>query len=323
MAEKSTIFQSIQLGVESTPGTPVAANKKLLAVSMVPQARTEAIKFKALGNKYSSLVAINKEWTELAIDGMGTYNEIIYLLSSLLYKPTPVQQGATAAYLWTFTPDTDGPDTAQAYTIEQGDATTAWRAAGAQVSGLTLTFSRNEVKVTGSGIAEQLEHGITLTATPTSLTPRPILPAHLTFKMADTQAGLAGASALTRGFSMEFSILNKAGLAWPVGQDPVALETDPAATAKLKLATDATGTALMTTMRAGSTKWFQIKATGALIASTYYYDLQIQFAAQIETPGDMADEGGIYAQEYGLEIVHDATWTKAYQILAQADMSAL
>lgn len=322
MGEKSTIFQSVQIGIESTAGTPVAANKKLLAVSITPQDRTESEAFRALGNKYASLVALNKEWGEIAIDGRLTYNEILYLLSSLLSQPTPVLQGTTA-YKWTFTSDTDGEDAGKTLTVEQGDANSAWRYAGMRVSGLTFGFSRSSVTVQGAGIGEQIETGVTLTATPTSMTPRPVLPTHLSFKMADTQAGLAAASALTRGFSMEFALSEKVGLAWPVGQDPVAIETAPAFTAKLKLATDTTGVGLITTMRAGSTKWFRIKATGALIETTYYYDFQLDFPAQIMDPGDMGDESGLYAMEYNLAPVHDATWGKSFQIDVIADVSTL
>jgi hypothetical protein len=323
MGEKASIFQTVQLGLESVVGTPVAANKKLLAMGIVPQPRTEGDSFRPAGNKYPAFVSLNKEWSELAIDGRLTYNEILYVMSSLLSRPTPAQQGATAAYKWTFVSDTDGEDVGDTFTIEQGDANNAWRVAGGRVSGLTFVFNRNEVSVKGAGFAEALETGITLTAAPTSMTPKLVLPTHLSFKMASTQAGLAGATALTRGFSSEFSLVNKVGLAWPVGQDPVTVETEPDLSAKLKLATDATGMGLVTQMRNGSTYWFRIKATGALIASTYYYDFQLDFPAQIESLGDFADESGIYAMEYGLTPVHDATWGKSFQIDVITDVQTL
>ena len=92
MGEKNTIFQNVQIGIESVAGTPVAANRKLLACSIVPKIRTEADAFRAMGNKYPSFVTINKEWSEHSIEGRPTYNEILYLLSSLLSQPTPAQQ---------------------------------------------------------------------------------------------------------------------------------------------------------------------------------------------------------------------------------------
>ncbi len=84
----------MQIGVETTAGTPVAANKKLLSISIIPGARPEAEAFRARGNKYASFVTLNKEWAEAKLEGKMTYNEILYLLISLLSQPTPVQQGA-------------------------------------------------------------------------------------------------------------------------------------------------------------------------------------------------------------------------------------
>ena len=323
MGEKASIFQGVQVGVEATAGTPVAANKKLLAVSVVPNPRTEADAFKAQGNKYASFVTLNKEWAEANISGKLTYNEILYLLSSLLSVPTPVQQGGTTAYLWTFTSNTSGEDAGKTLTIEQGDANSAWRSAGMRVSGLEFTFNRNEVSVSGNAIGKAIETGVILTSSPTSLTPKPVLPAHLSFYLADTQAGLAGATALTRGFSLNWALNGKIAHAWPVGQDPVTVESAPTAEAKLKLATDTVGMGLISTMRAGSTKWVRVKGVGGLIASTYYYTFQIDFPAQIKDVSDFTDEDNLYLAEYSLEMVHDATWGKSFQITVTADVATL
>jgi hypothetical protein len=314
MGEKASIFQGVQVGIQTLAGTGVDADLKLLSVSVVPQPRTEADQFRPMGSKYPSFVTLSKEWSELAIEGKLTYNEIVYLLSSFLSAPTPVQQGATTAYKWTFVSDTDGEDDGELLTIQQGDANNAWEVIDGRVNGLTFTFNRSGANVNGSGIAGKLDTTATLTVSPTSLTPLPILAGHLSFKMADTQAGLAGATALTRGFSMEFSLTDKSGLAWPVGQEPVPVETTPNIQAKLKLATDTVGMGLIATMRAGTTKWFRIKGTGALIEDTYYNDFQLDFPAQIEAPGDMSDQEGLYALEYSLIPIHDSTWGKAFQI---------
>lgn len=323
MGEKASIFQGVQVGIETTPGTAVAADTKLLAVSIAPNPRTESDTFRALGNKYASFATLNKEWAEAKLEGKVTYNEILYLLSSLLSEPTPAQQGATAAYKWTFVSNTSAEDAGKSLTIEQGDANSAWRSAGMRVSGLTMTFNRNGVGLEGSAIGEQIETGITLTAGPTSLTPLPVLPAQVSIKMADTQAGLAGASAMTRGFSLEWSLADKIGLAWPLGTDPVTVEQEPKLEYKLRMATDTTGMGMIATMRAGDTKWFRLTCTGALIATPYYQTLMIDFPAQIIDVNDFDDEDGIYMMEYALTGIHDATWGKSFQIDVTTNVSAL
>lgn len=323
MSLPASVFQGIQIGVESTAGTPVAANKKLLSVTMKPSPQTETKPFEAMGSKYASFVTLNKEWSSIAIDGAPTYNEIVYLLSSLMHYAAPVQQGATAAYKWTFVSNTAAADVGKTFTIEQGDADRAWRVAGARISGLTFDFGRNEIKVSGNGVGEQLETGITLTATPTTLTPVPMLPTQLKFYMEDTQAALAGATALTNSFNLQWSLTDKFGLAWPVGQDAIAVEGKPNASAKLNIATDAAGIALIAKMRDSSTKWFRIEATGALIASPYYQKFTLDFPAQIEAMSDPGDTDNVYTVEYGLKPIHDSAWGKSVNIEVITNLSAL
>lgn len=319
----AAVFQGIQVGVESTPGTPVAANKKLLAVSMTPSPQAETKPFKAMGNKYASFAALNKEWSSINIDGAPTYNEIVYLLSGLLHYAAPVQQGATAAYKWTFVSNTSAADTGKSFTIEQGDASSAWRVAGAKISGLTFGFGRNAVSVSGSGVGEALETGITLTAGPTALSPVPILPSHLKFYMENTYAALAGATALTNSFNMEWSLTDKFGLAWPVGQDPESVEGEPNASGKITVATDTAGMGLITTLRNASTKWFKIEATGGLIATPYYQKFTIIFPAQVQSVGDFTDLDNVYTVEFGLLPIHDASWGKSVSIEVITNLSAL
>lgn len=323
MGEKASVFQTVQIGKETTPGTPVAANKKLLAMSIVPAVKTEGDTFRALGNKYASFAVINKEWSESKLEGKLTYNEILYALASLISEPTPVQQGGTAAYKWTFTSNTSAEDAGKTFTVEQGDANSAWRAAGVKVSGLEFTFKRDEVSLSGSAIGQPIETGITMTSAPTSMTSKPVLPAHLALYMADTQGGLASASAISRGFSLTWNLTDKNALAWPIGQSPVLIESEPKLEATLSLATDTTGLGLITTMRSGDTKWFRVKAEGATIASPYKYTFQIDFPGQISEVGEFSDEDGLYLVEYTLTGIHDATWGKSFQIDVIADVSSI
>jgi len=314
MGEKASIFQGVQIGIESVAGTGVAADKKLLACSIQPSVRTESERFRPKGNKYPAFTVLNREWVEAKLEGKPTYNELLYLLASLLGEPTPVQQGVTAGYLWEFTSNTSSEDAGLTLTVEQGDANSAWRSVGMRVSGIGLNFSSKELTLSGSAIGLALEKGVTLTADPTSLTPLPIAPGHLKFYMADTQAGLAGATAMTRGFSLDWNLTDLIGQSWPVGGAAVTVEKEPKLEAKLKLATDSVGMGLLDTMRNGATKWFRVQATGATISGTVKHLLTLDFPAQVEQPGDFGDTDGLYTVEYALAGIHDATWGKSFQI---------
>lgn len=323
MSEKATIFQTVQIGIETTPGTPVPANRKLLACSIVPSPKVESDVFRAMGNKYPTLAIVGKEWSEASLEGRLTYNEILYLLSSLISQPVPVQQGSTSAYKWTFVSDTDGEDAGKTFTVEQGDATTAWRVYGLKVTGLELTFSRSEVTLSGNAIGQPIETGITMTANPTSLTPRIVLPAHLSLYMANTQSGLDSAQALTRSFALTWKLTDKNSLIWPVGQNPVLVESEPKLEATISLATDETGLGLISTMRSGTTKWFRVRALGDTIETPYRYTFQIDFPAQVSNVGEFSDEDGLYLVEYTLTGIHDDTWGKAFEINVIADVQTL
>lgn len=319
----ATVFQGVQVGVEETPGTPVAANKKLLAVSMKPSPQVETKPFRPMGNKYASFASLNKEWSRVSIDGQPTFNEIVYLLASLLHYSTPAQQASTTAYKWSFGSNTSSADVGKTFTIEQGDANNAWRVSGAKISGLTFNFGRNEITVSGDAIGEQFETGITMTASPTSLAPLPILPTMLKFYTADTQAGLATAQALTNSFSMTWSLVDKFALSWPVGQDPEAVEGEPNYSSRITVATDAAGMAFITTMRNAATKWFRIEAIGGTIADTYKHKFTLDFPAQIEAVGDLTDLDNAYTVDFGLLPIHDATWGKSMSLEIITNLATL
>lgn len=322
MGEKSTIFQNTLIGLQTQAGTPATANKKLLATSFKPSPKVESERFRALGNKYASFATLNKEWSETSIEGKLTYNEILYLLASLLSQPTPEQQG-TSAYEWVFSSSTSAEDAGKYLTIEQGDANSAWQVSDLRVASLTLTFNRNEASISGSGIGLPLKTGITLAASPTSLVPRPVLPGHVKLYTASSREDLNEAQAMTRGFSLVWALTDKYGLAWPVGTDPVVVETEPGLEQRLRVATDTAGLGYLTTMRSGDTAWFRVKCEGPTIADTYKHSFVLDFPAQVAEPGEMNDEDGLYLMEYTLTGIHDPNWGKAFEITIVTDVATL
>ena len=127
---------------------------------------------------------------------------------------------------------------------------------------------------------------------------------------------------MTRVFSLVWSLTDKVGLAWPVGQDPVMVELAPSITATLRVATDTTGLGLIANMRAGSTKWFRVKAEGAVIAgSAAKNTFQLDFPAQIMGVA-IHPTRRISVLEYEMSGVHDAT-CKAFEITLINSLSTL
>lgn len=316
MAERTTVTQVIQIGKETTEGTAVAAGKTLPSINMLPAVAGNVDAFRTIGNKFPTIHALGKEWSTADISGKPTYDELVYLLSSLLARATPVQQGATTAYKWTHAPSSTAPDTIDSFTIENGSSVRAHKSAGNIVSDLKLAFSRAAVDLTGTMMGQAITDGITLTASPTAVPQIPILPAELEIFIDTTAAGI-GTTKMTRALSGEITVNNRFGPLWVVDRSQTSyvahVELPITGQVKVLFEADAAGMAFLGDMRTGVSKFLRLKATSSQLAGVAFpYSLAWDFALQVAgSPGPLKDQDGVYAVEWTYDIVHDPTWTRA------------
>jgi len=329
MAERTSITQVTQVGVETTPGTSVAANKLLQALSIEPAIKADIKTFKPLGAKYATIAALGKEWVEAKISGdVACYNHLAYLLSSVMAYAAPVQQGGSAAYLWTFTPAQSAEDTVKTFTVEQGSSVRAGKFTYGIVKDLSLKFSRESISVDGAMLGQAYQDGITMTATPTAIAVQPILPTALDIYLDSTSGGI-GTTKLTRAFSGEFSISDRFGPLWVLNSTvsgfAATVEQAPKAQLKLLVEADATGMGPLTAMRAGDKRYIRLKVVGPLIASTYYYTFQLDLCGVVSEVGEFSDEDGVYAIEWTFDVAYDSAWSsgRAMQVQLTNTISAL
>ena len=323
MAEKSALVQVVQIGAESvaTPGTAVAAGKKLQSLSIEPGIQTDIDTFRAQGWKWPSLAVQNKEWTEARLTGKPTYDEIIYPLSSLVATDTPAAVTATAtAQLWSFESDSDGVDTPQTYTVQHGDSTTARRFTYGLVTGLSFDISRDSFDYSGNMIGQLLTTGITLTSTTSTIPLIPISPNKLDVYL-DTVAASLGTTQLTRSFNANIDVSSRFGQVWPIDSSETSfaahVESEPTGSLRLKVAADATGEGYLTQLRTGTSRYLRIEATGDNIETgdpDTAYRITMDFALKFTDVAPYSDEDGLFMMEYTADIMHDATWGKAFQI---------
>lgn len=318
MAERAAILQAVQLGVETTPGTAVAANRKLLATSFVPTIEASIQHFRPAGGKFATVQALGKESVSASIEGQGVYTDPVYLLASLLNYAAPAQQAATTAYKWTFSPAQAQADAIKTFTVEYGGAVRASRFAYGVVNEFNLDFDRDEVTVGGSMFGQQLDDGITLTATPTEIELVPILPKEIDVFI-DTTSGALGTTKMLRAFSGSFSVGNRYGQVWPLnsalGSYDAHVELEPEATLTLMLEADAAGMALLTALRAGTKLFVRVKATSGQLAGTAIpYSFQLDFCGTVESPEPFEDMDGVYAWGLTLRATYDSGWAKAFQV---------
>ena len=320
MTEEATIHQIVQVGPEGTPGTRQAADIKLQSISISPGIEVDVETFRATGYKWPALAVPNKESTSARIESQPTYDEIIYLLSSLLDTATIATLSATApSMLWTFAPDSQAADTPVSYTVENGEsgAGNARYFTYGVVAELDFDVSREDVSASGTMFGQRTEVSATLTATTTTLDLIPIVGNQFDVYLDDSAASLGGTQ-LARNFRAGLRIGDRWNQVWPINSSETSfaaiVEGIPRGQFTLRVAADAVGIALISTMRSGDSKFCRLEATGATIESGQTYRLTIDLSLKVTDISPFEDDDGIYAFDLTFDIMHDSTWAKALQV---------
>lgn len=346
MPERSSVAQVSQIGVEATPGTPVAATRRLGSLSMSPSITTESEPFRPEGMKFPTLVVQNKEFTEFDMEGVPTFEEVIVPLSGAATAAvvSQVMDGAvpTTAYEWVFTPSSTSSDNPKTFTLERGEAgVQAERFAHVLFTSFGLEVSRSGVSMSGGGFAKAAEKGVTPTgglSTPVALTP--ITPGMFSVYMADTFAGLStgaesnSAAKLGRVISANPAIEDRYNQAWFVNQAEQSFTTfvespdGVGGTFGLTVEADTAGMVHLDTLRSGATKFIRVEALGPVLYNAGTKpNLRAMFrwdyAVKVAEAEGWEDEDGVYAIPWTLQPVHDSTWGKATQITVRNKVASL
>lgn len=160
--ENAIIFQGLQLGVETTPGTAVSANKRLPCTNLegfsidIP---TET--FTPTGQKVAEDVVQGKgvSVANLAASPISP-NDIVYMLSSYLDQAVVTTPGGgTLSRDWLFVPRYNSPDTLQTFTFDQGSFVGAGRAVFSVFNALKMRIDAGSVmsEMTGSVLARLVD----------------------------------------------------------------------------------------------------------------------------------------------------------------------
>jgi hypothetical protein len=298
MPELATVAQTVQIGKETTPGTGVAAGKRLQYVGFDLDPQIDTVEFRPMGSKAISTVLPTKDFTNFSINGVGSYSELPYVLSSLLKDVTPSTVDTTGKS-WLYEPAFLTEDTKARYTIEQGSATRAGKATYGMVTSAEITFNRSEgVSITGSGVAQQYQDNIALTGSPTLIEEAPILPTHLNVYVNSSFATI-GTTKLTRDFNAVWRCGDTVSPVWPLNSANASYASDvelaPTTQMELTAEADTAGMAFLTNVRAGSTTYIRIEALSTVLAgaATAFYKVWIDFAGKVASVGGFDDSDGV------------------------------
>lgn len=321
MADRATLFQKVQVGVEgtATPGTAVATTRELAALSIEPGVKVEIDSFRPMGKKFATLMSLNKEWGEAKLSGRATYTEIVYPLSSVITRATATVGTATAAgtmYTWTFSPNSSGADAPATFTVDQGSSERAHRMTNAVVTELSLDFKRDGIELSGSMIGKQIQDGITMpgTTVTSQVSLVPVLPTEVGVYIGTSPTHLNSATALSRALSASWKLSDRFGPIWTLDSRQSSwaalVETEPSLEMTLMVEADAEGMALLPLARSSETLFLRIQAIGGTVLTTPVrtYEFTIDTAFKITDVGEFSDEDGVYALEYTLGGVSDSTY---------------
>jgi len=326
MPERTTLTELTQIGVETTPGTAVAATKRLRSVGFALDPEFETQTFKPSGNKINSIVTPGKEWSGGSLEGVADYSEMIYPISMLLGAPTITTPGGgtnTRAHTWTIQPAAaQDPKT---FTIERGSSVRAERAAYAALSELGITFNRDEITLDGTIIARAIEDNFTLSGGTTSVAQQPILPTQTSVYFDTTFAGI-GVTKLLRVLEAGFNMGDRFNALWPLDaaqSSYVSLyEAEPSTEITLTQVADAAGMGHLTRARAGTVGYLRIESIGAVIEAALTYRLRIDAPVKV-TDWGYGDEDGLKTAEWTFTLVDDSTFGSAGTIELRNTLTAL
>lgn len=304
MAERSTIAQVVQAGVQTAVGTPATDNIAFGAVGFTLNPEVSTNLFTPSGGKYPVSASVGKDLTNLTLVGDPTYEEVLFPLAMCLGKPVFVVSGAK----YTFTPAFSTADTIVALTLVKGDATTAEKVQDAVLSELSFNFTRDDVSMAGTGLARATAFASSLTGGATGYGATPLQAANTNVYLDTTGAGI-GVTKLTRVLSASWRISNKLGALWVLDAAQTSyvalVEVQPTIELNIQVEANAAGVGLFGTYLRTGTKAF-VRLENNSGAKKFYIDTACTFTGA----GELTDQDGVYALSYTLAGTYDSTWTK-------------
>lgn len=316
MTFRPSARELVQIGVETTPGTAVAATKRLSAtmVSLRPSASVSL--FTPSGSILPGVAAEDNRWVTGEMSGRPTYDELTWILAAHLTAPTTTTPtGATNARQHDFTFSGTTTLNPRSFTIEQGSVgggAVSVRAAYCRVNTLSLTFSRNQIELSGSVLGRDWTTGFSMTSlTDSAAYPLvPILGKQLDLYFADTFTGLGSATRYDGGFQIAIEFPERFARVDTINSQVsgfaalVEQVIEPRVTLRLTVH-DAMTQDLYSKLSQGSKKFVRLQATGPLIETGQNYLFRMDLALFVADAPNYTDDQNVRVTEWNCVIAND------------------
>lgn len=306
-----------QIGVETTPGNPVAATKRLRAAQFTLQPGFEGReRIQQFGSIVPGAVSPGYEWCEGSLEGTVSVPDLAYILAASLgdTTTTPITDGTdpTGAYRREWTLSGFTPIWPKTLTVEAGiPGGQAVRASGVVITGLEFKFEPKGVQVSGSLIGNPIESGITLTTGAVTLERALADPKTAQIRLAAAPGDLAAAAPLANAFSATLNFGEQLARVLRLGASDVgrvhqAAEPEFA----LTLATDAVGITRITELRQNDTVYARVSVRGPRIYHganlNVWHELVVDVALQWLEFDVSGDQDNVWVVEMTGAIVEDS-----------------
>lgn len=326
MVDRAKVAETTQIGLETTPGTAVAAPTNLRSASVMFKMPGSADLFRPDGHKFNAIAENNMEWSAFELSGKPTYTEICWLLAMMFGNPSPSSSGVAVKTRVYEMLDTTilTPKTA---TIMKGGSVRAQKLAYGLLTDLGFTITRSGgLQLTGSGIGQLFTDGITMTASPTDVPLVPIIGKQFDVYI-DASAAALGTTKMLRAFNISPSLGGVFGPIWPINSANASfgahVDLAPTTGLKITLEADAAGMAYLTQFRAGTIIFLRAEAIGAVIDTAIPYRFTFDVALLVKSVSPDEDEAGVTTVSFETEFVKDSTWGKAMLITVVNDVATV
>lgn len=314
----------MQIGVETTPGTAVPANKSLPSMSLTLTRVLETKEFRSQGFKPVTASQVIKDYGSGTVTGPLNYTEIVYPLNSMVTGVITTPGGGTTARDHTFTPAGIGADAFKTFTIQEGDTTAATQMANGIFTEFGVNTDLSTADISGA-IVGTTPTTATLTSSPTAIALLPSNIREIDLFMDTTFAGL-GTTKITDAESAEFKITNKYGLKWVLNTSFTSfkdtVELAPSLTFSWQTEHNAQSRALYDSLSTNPIKYFRLKVTGPIIEAAITYKFQLDCAARVSAVAQ-TDVDGVWSYKYDCVPTFTSTFPGAWAVVVTNTLTAL
>jgi hypothetical protein len=310
---RASVFQGALWGREEAIGERAEPVHRLLPytvtiVPVVPRSEIGGAGKAPVGNQGG------KEYSEVAVSGVLSFNDLPFLLASRTCRPEKVPTADAGATELVFLPEPHDPDDRATYTIQGGNTAGAVEVTGATIRALEVSLARGGATVTASGVGQELTEIVRL-ATGADVPLQPVAIPTVDVRFAASLAGLDDAAARLRGVLAASVLLPE--VSSPVlcldSTEPSysdVVETGSRPTARLTLIQDAQAASVFARLAASAPVYLRLSATGPVISGGVAYALRVTLPAFVTAlaPGE---QDGVYVGSYSLLLRTDvalASW---------------